>query len=140
MEDKHKLPDMIYCFVDCTNMFITYIEVDVCQPDRFNSNSSIPEIVASSNRGMALASGTNFIAQNIKWKGNGTAINLSGTEYGIIRNVDIDIKGLNNHMAENYSFLENTRFKSGDIGHGWSGRNTAYCAYNVIMDMGVKNG
>ncbi len=140
MEDKHKLPDMIYCFGACTNMFITDIEVDVCQPDQFNSNSSIPEIVASSNRGMALVSGTNFIAQNIRWKGNGTAINLSGTEYGIIRNVDIDIKGLNNHMAENYSFLENTRFKSGDIGHGWSGRNTAYCAYNVIMDVGVKNG
>lgn len=140
MEDKYKLPDMIYNFVQCTNMFLTDIEVEVCQPEEFNSSAKRPEVVAACHRGMSLVSGKNFIAQNIKWKGNGTAINLTETQYGIIRNVDIDIKGLNNHMAENYSFLENTRFKSGNIGHGWSGRNTAYCAYNVIQDVGVKNG
>lgn len=122
--------DMTIIFSNCQYMFITDVDFNLPQPEKLNNRNN--------NRGMGLYSGSHLVYQNVKYVGEYSPLSLDNTTYTMIHNVDISMKGLSNSIGWKYAFLENTRYVSGSEGHGWSGRDTAYCAYNYIQDVGRK--
>lgn len=120
-----------------TFLFLTDLYFDLFQPDQM--------INRNYNRGLCSFTHSNyFVYQNNVYHGEYAALSLIDypieniSNYVIIRNCDFQMKGAHLDMGYNYSTVENTRMVSGSAGHGWAGKNNAYCAYNLIQDVGYK--
>ncbi len=135
MQEKvaEKNPSRVTMITESENVFISEFTSDMYRPEIYNIRGDF-------HRTLGLYDGKNFVLQHIKWVGADSAISASSVTLSNIRDVDIKIAGLSNSFGNMNSFLENTSLVSGNEGHGWSGRNNCYCAYNYIKDIGRKNG
>ncbi len=136
-KELERTPNFYILGEDNTNLFMTDLYLDLFQPEEF--------INRNYNRGMCTYYHShNFVYQNVVYRGDYTPLYLADmpitriSHHVIIRNIDIKMTYGHVDMGYNYTTVENTKLVSGSEGHGWTGKNNSYCAYNLVQDIGRK--
>lgn len=101
----------------------------------------LPQSKNGGERGMNQTLGNHLVLQDWKWFGRVGPINCGG-DYVYIRRMDLTMIGPVCHLGWKFCIVENTKLVSnsteGNGCHGWSGRDTAYLAYNYVGNIGPK--
>ena len=145
INDRNTMPELMFLFAEKTdgssdvklrvskNVFLSDLKIRMYKNENFFGNGS-------GHRGTSVFSfDKNFVIQNVDFTGENSMLgNNYVSKYVTIRNSSFAVNGLTCQMGFKYAFVENTYFKSGLRGHGWSGRSEAYCADNYIADIGAQ--